>query len=80
MVYQEQSKLGSTYLPADEVLEVNDAAQLCKLSSVVNGLEGGARLMQQHVQETLRAIRAGTYPIDSVQLSRRIVREALRMV
>ena len=80
MVFQEESNARSTYLLCDEALEVGDGAQLSKLSSVVNGLDGGARLMQRHVQETLRAVRSGTYRIDSIQLSRRIVHEALRMV
>jgi hypothetical protein len=36
--------------------------------------------MQRHIQEALRAVRAGTYHVDTVQLSRRIVGEALRSV
>jgi hypothetical protein len=60
--------------------DANDSLQLSKLSSVLNGLEGGAQLMQRHAQETLLAIRAGTYRVDPMQLSRRIVGEALRVI
>ena len=80
MMYQGQSRPSSIYLPANDGLEVNDGNQLSKLSSVLNGLDGGARLMQEQLVKTLRAIRAGTYQVDSVQLSRRIIGEALRIV
>lgn len=36
--------------------------------------------MQRHIQETMSAINAGTYRIDPLQLSRRIVGEALRVM
>lgn len=54
-----------------------DAFQLSRLSSVLNGLESGASAMRRHAQEAMRAVRSGTYKVDPVQLSRRIVGEAL---
>lgn len=64
-------------MPEDSFL-AQDTAQLSKLSSILNGLEGGAQIMQRHVQEARVAVKAGTYSVDPVQLSRRIVGEALR--
>ena len=61
----------------ESLMQHTDAVQLSMLSSVLNGLEGGASLMRQHAQEALHAVRSGTYTVDSVQLSRLIVREAL---
>lgn len=58
--------------------ENGDRAQLSKLSSVLNGLENGASVMRRHVQQAMAAVRAGTYWIDPLQLSKRIVGEALR--
>lgn len=52
-------------------------AQLSKLSSVLNGLESGATIMRRHVQQAMNAVRGGTYRVDPVQLSKRIVGEAL---
>ena len=71
---------GSSVLTPDERLPVHDTAQLSKLSSVLNGLEGGAQAMQRHIQEAIRAVNAGTYRVDPVKLSQRIVGEALRTV
>lgn len=56
-----------------------EAVQLSMLSSVLNGLESGACAMRRHAQEAMHAVRAGTYSVDAVQLSRRIVGEALGM-
>jgi len=61
----------------ETVMQQTDAFQLSRLSSVLNGLEGGACAMRRHVQEAMRAVRSGTYQIDPIQLSRRIVGEAL---
>lgn len=54
-----------------------DGAQLSRLSSVLNGLEGGAALMRGHVQQAMRAVRSGTYQVEAMKLSRRIVGEAM---
>ena len=55
----------------------SDGAQLSKLSSVLNGLESGASAIRRHVQQAMGAVRAGTYEVDPLQLSKRIVGEAL---
>ncbi|MBV9081202.1 MAG: hypothetical protein JOZ62_00890 [Acidobacteriaceae bacterium] len=55
----------------------SEAVQLSKLSSVLNGLEGGAVIIRRHVLDAMRAVRSGTYQVDAVTLSRRIVGEAL---
>jgi hypothetical protein len=57
--------------------ESGDATQLSKLSSVLNGLEHGASAMRRHVQQAMGAVRGGTYQVDPMQLSKRIVGEAL---
>jgi hypothetical protein len=62
----------------DTVLENPGATQLSRLSSVLNGLEGGASAMCRRTQEAIRAVRSGTYKVDPIQLSRRIVGDALR--
>lgn len=63
--------------PEESVLG-HDTAQLSKLSSILNGLEGGAQVMRRQIREAQVAVKAGTYYVDPVQLSRRIVGEALR--
>lgn len=55
----------------------SDGTQLSKLSSVLNGLENGASAIRRHVNQAMNAVRAGTYRVDSLQLSKRIVGEAL---
>lgn len=63
--------------PPEIPLLANEAVQLSKLSSVLNGLEGGATAIRRHVVEAMRAVRSGTYCVDPLQLSRRIIGEAL---
>jgi hypothetical protein len=58
--------------------EDSDGLQLSKLSSVLNGLESGASAIRRHVLEAMKAVRTGTYEVNAVELSRRIVGEALR--
>lgn len=73
-----EKRFGSSVMsPDDETLRSN-RAQLSKLSSILNGLEGGAQLMQHNVQRAQLAVKAGTYRVDAFQLSKRIVGEALR--
>lgn len=72
--------LGSALLQSEDDTESPHSTQLSKLSSVLNGLESGAQLMQQRVAETLSAIQSGTYRVDPLQLSRRIIGEALRLI
>ncbi len=62
---------------SDPVAQNPEAFQLTRLSSVLNGLENGAAAMHRHTLEAMRAVRSGTYSVDPVQLSHRIVGEAL---
>jgi hypothetical protein len=55
----------------------SDGAQLSRLSSVLNGLESGASAIRRHVYLAMGAVRSGTYKVDALQLSKRIVGEAL---
>ena len=80
MTRQRNSTNALSFIPAADPLEATESLQLSKLSSVLNGLEGGAQLIHRHIQETMRTIRAGTYRIDPLQLSHRIIREALRVM
>jgi hypothetical protein len=58
-------------------LPSSEGVQLSKLSSVLNGLENGASAIRRHVHQAMSAVRAGTYQVDPLQLSKRIVGEAL---
>jgi hypothetical protein len=69
---------GPLNLPrGSEAPESTDAAQLSRLSSVLNGLENGAARMRVHVEQAIEAVRGGTYRVDALQLSRLIVGEAM---
>ncbi|MBV9157344.1 MAG: hypothetical protein JO097_13855 [Acidobacteriaceae bacterium] len=61
----------------ESVMPGNEGVQLSRLSSVLNGLEQGASAMRRHVLQAMRAVRSGTYIVDPVQLSRRIVGETV---
>jgi hypothetical protein len=51
--------------------------QLSKLSSVLNGLTRGAAAINSHLDEAWGAVRSGTYRVDPLRLSQRIVRDCL---
>ena len=72
-----KGKPGSANEPPADAMKRTEAFQLTRLSSVLNGLEGGAAVIRHHLEEAVKAVRAGTYQIDSRQLSRRIIGEAL---
>lgn len=74
-VVQAESKTGMSTTEA--VADDAETFQLTRLSSVLNGLENGACAMRRHAQEAMRAVKSGTYAVDSKQLSQRIVGEAL---
>lgn len=57
--------------------EETHGVQLSKLSSVLNGLETGATAMRLQAQHLMRAVRSGTYCVDPINLSKRIVRDSL---
>jgi len=54
-----------------------DASQLTKLSSVLNGLKLGATQMRAHVMHAMAAVRSGEYQVDPLQVSRSIVLDSL---
>jgi anti-sigma28 factor (negative regulator of flagellin synthesis) len=56
---------------------VTEGTQLSKLSAVLNGLEQGACAMQRRARQLMRAVRSGTYEVDSLKLSRRIIGDTL---
>ena len=72
-------KLGhrTLHFIAESRMRQPEAIQLRKLSSVLNGLESGASAMRNQVHKTMIAVQSGTYQIDLLQLSRRIIYEAL---
>jgi hypothetical protein len=55
----------------------DDASQLTKLSSVINGLKRGATVMREHATQAMSAVRSGKYEVDPIQVSRRIVSDSL---
>jgi hypothetical protein len=54
-----------------------DALQLTKLSGVLNSLKNGASAMRTQLAQVMTAVRSGTYQVDPLQVSRRIVGESL---
>jgi anti-sigma28 factor (negative regulator of flagellin synthesis) len=59
---------------------VTDAGQLSKLSSVLNGLEQGASAMRRRARQLMRAVRSGTYEVDPLKLSRRMIGDTVASV
>ncbi len=62
---------------SESTVQSTDGLQLSRLSSVLNGLENGACAMRRHVLQAMRAVQSGTYKVDPVQLSCRIVSETM---
>jgi hypothetical protein len=54
-----------------------DATQLTKLSSVLNGLKRGATAMRAQVTQAMGAVRSGDYHVDPLQVSRSIVLDSM---
>jgi hypothetical protein len=54
-----------------------DASQLTKLSSVLNGLKRGASAMRAQVTHAMAAVRSGDYHVDPLQVSRSIVMDSM---
>ena len=54
-----------------------DASQLTKLSSVLNGLKRGATAMRAQVTQAMGAVRSGDYHVDPLQVSRSIVLDSM---
>ena len=55
----------------------DQSAQLSRLSSILNGLDHGASALTQKAKEAMIAVRAGTYSVQAIQLSQRIIGECL---
>ena len=70
---------GSTQPASKEAAQQapEDASQLTKLSSVLNGLKRGATAMRAQVTQAMGAVRSGDYHVDPLQVSRSIVLDSL---
>jgi hypothetical protein len=55
----------------------DDEFQLTRLSSVLNGLRRGATAMRAQFVQAMGAVKSGTYKVDPMQVSRRIVGDSL---
>jgi hypothetical protein len=53
-------------------------SQLSKLSSVLRALNRGANAIRSRITAASGAVRSGTYRVDPLQLSQRIIRDCLR--
>ncbi|HEY3937658.1 MAG TPA: hypothetical protein VGL97_09520 [Bryobacteraceae bacterium] len=62
---------------AVEQAPADDEYQLTRLSSVLNGLRRGATVMRAQFVQAMGAVKAGTYKVDPMQVSRRIVGDSL---
>jgi hypothetical protein len=62
---------------AHEPAPPDDDLQLTKLSSVLNGLKRGATVMRAQFVQAMGAVKSGTYKVDPMQVSRRIVGDSL---
>jgi hypothetical protein len=60
-----------------EDFDDENGLQLTRLNSVLNGLRRGALGMRARVQQVMNAVRLGSYKVDSLQVSRRIVSETM---
>jgi len=68
----------SNSLPSSPESIPQDAEfQLSKLSSVINGLNRGATVIRSHINAASGAVQAGTYSVDPLRVSERIVRDCL---
>ena len=74
-----QAALALDPLPA---LKVQSAPyQIAELDKHnMNGLEQGASAMRRRAQQLMRAVRSGTYEVDPLKLSRRIVGDTLASI
>jgi hypothetical protein len=56
---------------------LEDASQLTKLSSVLNGLKRGATAIRAQVMHAMVAVQSGEYHVDPLQVSRSIILDTL---
>lgn len=57
---------------------LQSVSELSKLSSIVNGLNKGAKAICSHITAASGAVRSGTYRVDPLRVSQRIIRDCLR--
>ncbi len=62
---------------SDETQSSPLQAQLTRLSAVLNGLQAAATTNRAQYVQTLNKVKSGTYQVDSAQVSRSIIDEAL---
>jgi anti-sigma28 factor (negative regulator of flagellin synthesis) len=60
-----------------ELAEPQDDMQLTKLSAVLHSLKKGASAMRNQVSQVMGAVRTGSYQVDALAVSRRIVGDSL---
>ncbi len=65
--------------PALQTSVPQDDLQLTKLSGVLNSLKKGATSMRSQLVQVMTAVRSGTYEVDPLQVSKRIVGESLAL-
>jgi anti-sigma28 factor (negative regulator of flagellin synthesis) len=56
---------------------ITESKQLSNLDSALNGVDQDASKIRKKSQELMRAVRSGTYEVDAVQVSRRIIGHTL---
>ncbi len=64
-------------LPSNPEHVSSNADSLSRLSSVLKGLNRGATAIYFHISGAPAAVKAGTYQVDPLRLSQRIIRDCL---
>jgi hypothetical protein len=75
-----QTSVPQTSVPqtsAPQASALQDDSQLTKLSSVLNSSKKGASAMRSQLSPVVTKVQSGTYEVDPLQVSRRIVGESL---
>jgi len=74
---QAATKLNTSNEQTGLAVAPQDALQLTKLSGVLNNFKKSASAMRSQLTQVMGAVRSGTYQVDPLQVSRRIVGESL---
>jgi hypothetical protein len=73
-----QATAGSTpSVVADDATSTSYQTQLTKLSSILNGLQLGATQIRSQYLNAASQVKAGTYQVDPLEISRSIVSDLL---
>jgi hypothetical protein len=93
MRISDEGRIGSTFLsrtssygqiqgkpPITENLPLDDAVQLSSLCGVLNAFQSNAAKAATHAAELSAAIRQQAYSLDSLTLSKKMLRECLTPV